>query len=56
MAVLFDSRSVQKCVTQIIYLGPLPTGVDERFRVLDEISFNFKPSKWVLKTDRNVDE
>ena len=23
--VLFDSRYVQKCVTQIIYLGPLPT-------------------------------
>ena len=23
--VLFDSRNVQKCVTQIIYLGPLPS-------------------------------
>ena len=27
MAVsFFDSRNVQKCVTRIIYLGPLPTG------------------------------
>ena len=24
-SVLFDLHNVQKCVTQIIYLGPLPT-------------------------------
>ena len=40
--VLFDSHNVQKSVTQIIYLGPLPSNGIE----LEAVGLQFEPYRW----------